>query len=163
MKQHEGQNLDRHDARVDAFTTFVDVHEAGLRNALTASLGWDLGREAAAEALAYGWENWERVSEMDNPIGYLYRVGRNKGRRIRSRHPIFFPPPTAVSEPWVEPGLPAALAALPERQRVVVWMLHSMDLSMAEVAAFLGISKGSVQRHAERGMASLRSRMGVPT
>lgn len=142
---------------------FVNAHEAGLRNALTATLGWDLGREAAAEAFAYGWENWERVSGMDNPIGYLYRVGRNKGRRMRPRLPISLPAPSTVSEPWIEPGLPAALAALPERQRVVVWMLHSMDLSMSEVASLLGITKSSVQRHAERGMASLRSRMGVPT
>jgi RNA polymerase sigma factor (sigma-70 family) len=155
--------LDRHDAGVDAFTIFVDAHEAGLRSALTASLGWDLGREAAAEAFAYGWENWERVSQMRNPVGYLYRVGRNKGRRMRPRQPIAFPPPTAVAEPWIEPGLPAALAALPERQRVVVWMLHSMDLSMSQVASLLGITKSSVQRHAERGMASLRSKMGVPT
>jgi RNA polymerase sigma-70 factor (ECF subfamily) len=155
--------LDRHDTRVGAFTIFVDAHEAGLRNALTAALGWDLGREAAAEAFAYGWENWDRVSRMDNPAGYLYRVGRNKGGRMRPRQPITFPPPTAVAEPWIEPGLPAALAALPERQRVVVWMLHSLDLSMSEVASLLGITKSSVQRHAERGMASLRSKMGVPT
>ena len=154
---------DRHDARVDAFTTFVDTHEAGLRNALTAALGRDFGREAAAEAFAYGWANWDRVSRMENPAGYLYRVGRNKGRRMRAGHPLAFPPPTAVGEPWIEPGLPAALAALPERQRVVVWMLHSLDLSMSEVASLLGITKGSVQRHAERGMASLRSRMGVTT
>jgi DNA-directed RNA polymerase specialized sigma24 family protein len=155
--------LDRHDSRVDAFTGFVEAHEAGLRNALTACLGWDVGREATAEALAYGWENWERVSTMDNPIGYLYRVGRNKGRRMRPRRPIAFPLPATVGEPWIEPGLPGALAALPERQRVVVWMLHSLDLSMSQVASTLGITKGTVQRHAERGMASLRSRMGVPT
>lgn len=155
--------MDHHDARVDAFTVFVDAHEAGLRSALTAALGWDLGREAAAEALAYGWENWDRVSRLDNPVGYLYRVGRNKGRRMRPPQPISLPAPSAVAEPWIEPGLPAALAALPERQRVVVWMLHSLDLSMSQVAALLGITKSSVQRHAERGMATLRARMGVPT
>ena len=151
----------RHDVKVDSFTVFVGAHEASLRHALTAALGWDVGRDAAAEALAYGWEHWDRVSVLENPAGYLYRVGRNKGGRMRSRRPIRLPLPEAVGEPWIEPGLAGALAALPERQRVVVWMLHSMDLSMSEVAGLLGISKGSVQRHAERGMASLRSRMGV--
>ena len=31
-----------------------------------------------AEALAFGWEHWNRVREMDNPCGYLYRVGRSR-------------------------------------------------------------------------------------
>ena len=44
------------------------------------------------------------------------------------------------------------MAQLPERQRVVVWLLHSSDWSMNEVAEFLEISKSSVQRHAESGM-----------
>jgi hypothetical protein len=42
----------------DGFSEFVVDHERGLRQALTAWLGPDLGREATAEALAYGWENW---------------------------------------------------------------------------------------------------------
>jgi hypothetical protein len=86
-----------------------------------------------------------------------------RGAECDPRRPIAFPLPATVGEPWIEPGLPGALAALPERQRVVVWMLHSLDLSMSQVASTLGITKGTVQRHAERGMASLRSRMGVPT
>ena len=27
------------------------------------------GADATAEALAYAWENWERVKVMDNPAG----------------------------------------------------------------------------------------------
>jgi hypothetical protein len=42
----------------DGFSEFVVDHERGLRQALTDWLGPDLGREATAEALAYGWENW---------------------------------------------------------------------------------------------------------
>ena len=44
----------RHDTAVDAFTEFVRRLEPGLRRALTAAYGSDIGREAAAEALAYG-------------------------------------------------------------------------------------------------------------
>ncbi len=151
----------RSDAKVEAFTHFVETHEVKLRGALIASLGSDVGREAAAEALAYGWEHWDRVSGMDNPIGYLYRMGRNRGGRMHRRRQVLLPPSQVTGEPWVEPGLPAALAALPERQRVVVWLVHSADWSMSEVAALLGISKSSVQRHAERGLGKLRRAMGV--
>ena len=65
----------------------VADHERGLRTTLTAALGSDVGREAAAEALAYGWEHWDRVSALENPAGYLYPVGRDLGgRRRRNGH-----------------------------------------------------------------------------
>lgn len=147
--------------KVEAFTGFVEAHELGLRMALTAALGSDVGREAAAEALAYGWEHWDRVSAMENPPGYLYRVGRNWGGRRHRKRRVFFPASNVTGEPWVEPGLPDALAGLPERQRVVVWLLHSAQWSMSEVADLLSISKSSVQRHAERGMTRLRHVLGV--
>ena len=108
----------RHDTKVEAFTSFVETHEVNLRGALVASLGCDVGREAAAEAMAYGWEHWDRVSEMDNPIGYLYRMGRNRGGRMHRKRQVVLPSSQVAGEPWVEPGLPGALAELPERQRV---------------------------------------------
>ena len=151
----------RDDTKVEEFTSFVEAHELRLRGALTASLGGEVGREAAAEALAYGWEHWDRLSVMDNPVGYLYRMGRNLGGRIHRKRRVLLPPSQVTGVPWVEPGLPAALAGLPERQRVVVWLLHSADWSMSEVAALLRISKSSVQRHAERGMSKLRRTMGA--
>jgi RNA polymerase sigma-70 factor (ECF subfamily) len=151
----------KHDAKADEFTTFVEANDARLRGALIAALGSDVGREATAEAMAYGWENWTRVSAMDNPVGYLYRVGRNLGGRMHRRHRVLLPSAVVAGEPWVEPGLPGALAALPERQRVVVWLVHSADWTMSEVADVLGISKASVQRHLERGMSKLRRILGV--
>ena len=63
--------------------------------------------------------------------------------------------------PWVEPGLPDALARLPERQRVVVYLVFGHEWSMSEVAALLGVEKATVQKHVERGMAKLRRRLGV--
>lgn len=72
------------------FSAFVEEHEARLRHALTARFGSEVGKEAAADALAYGWEHWERVRSMENSIGYLYTVGRDRGRRMsQSRRPLF--------------------------------------------------------------------------
>ena len=68
----------------ESFTRFVAEVEPRLRYALTAALGRERGREAAAEALAYGWEHWERLQSTDNPAGYLSRVGRSRGRRRRT-------------------------------------------------------------------------------
>ena len=150
------------DTKVRDFTEFVESNEVKLRGALTAALGSDLGREATAEALAYGWEHWGRLSILENPLGYLYKVGRSKGSRMRKRsQPVLYPSAERIGEPWVEPALPAAVASLPERQRVVVWLLHTEEWSMAGVAELLGISKASVQKHADRGMRTLRRKLRV--
>jgi RNA polymerase sigma factor (sigma-70 family) len=147
--------------RVDGFVEFVVTNESRLRHALTAALGFEAGKDAAAEAFAYGWEHWDRVGAMANPVGYLYTVGRSKGRKLLSRTKPVFPPITEDRTPWFEPGLPTALAALPERERTVVLLLHGYGWHMSEVANTLGVAKSTVQTHAERGMRKLRSKLGV--
>ena len=147
----------------DGFEAFVATHERRLRQALTASFGIDRGREAAADALAYAWEHWDRVAAMANPAGYLYVVGRDRDRRrFRNRvtRPVFDVTP-GRPEPWCEPALAAHLAGLSDRERVAVLLVNGFDWSLAEVAEFLGVSKSTVQTHAERAMAKLRAGMGV--
>ena len=148
------------ETRTDAFAEFFSAVEGKLRRALTGALGGELGREAAAEALAYGWEHWERVRDMENSAGYLYRVGLNYGRKARVRR-VSLPQVPIVKVPWVEPGLPDALARLPEQQRVAVYLVCGHEWSLSEVAGLLEVSKGTVQKHVERGMTKLRHRLGV--
>ena len=52
-----------------------------------------------------------------------------------------------------------ALRALPTRQREVLALRYYLDLSEAEIAATLGISRGAVKSHASRGIAALRPTM----
>ena len=149
--------------RRDAFSHFVSAHEAKLRQALTAALGADAGRDAAADSLAYAWEHWDRVSTMENPVGYLFVVGRNLGRRHHRlrRREVVIPVPDRDRLPWCEPALAGLLARLPDRERVVVLLLHGFDWSMSEAAELLGVSKSTIQTHADRGMARLRAGLGV--
>jgi DNA-directed RNA polymerase specialized sigma24 family protein len=149
------------ETRADSFTEFVAEHETKLRQSLTAAFGVECGKDAAAESLAYGWEHWDRVSVMENAIGYLYRVGHDRARRASKRRTIRLPSVDVDRQPWVEPGLPDAFAALPEQQRVVVALLHGLQWSMSEVAELLGISKASVQTHDQRGLDRLRRKLGV--
>jgi DNA-directed RNA polymerase specialized sigma24 family protein len=64
-------------------------------------------------------------------------------------------------EPWCEPALATLLGSLPDRERVVVLLLHGYEWSMSEAADLLGVSKSTVQTHADRGMARLRAGLGV--
>jgi RNA polymerase sigma-70 factor (ECF subfamily) len=147
--------------KTDSFTEFVSNVEGSLRHALTAAFGAEQGREAVAEALAYGWEHWDHVEGMDNPAGYLYRVALNHGRKSRTRRRVSLPQVAFGKVPWVEPGLPDALARLSEQQRVAVYLVFGHEWSLSEVAVFLGVSKSTVQRHVERGMKKLRRRLAV--
>lgn len=54
-------------------------------------------------------------------------------------------------------SLVAALQHLPGQQRATVLLRHWVGLSVAEVAAELGISEGTVKSHSSRGLAALRS------
>ncbi|HEX9642432.1 MAG TPA: sigma factor-like helix-turn-helix DNA-binding protein [Acidimicrobiia bacterium] len=149
-------------AATDTFTEFVITHERRLRQALSAALGSEIGAEAAAEALAHAWEYWPRIREMDNPIGYLYVVGRNRGRRMFRRNPVrLMPVDVSIHEPWVEPALPGALETLPDQQRICVMLVHCFDWTLAEVAGLLGITKSTVQTYVERALSRLRRRLGV--
>jgi RNA polymerase sigma factor (sigma-70 family) len=49
-----------------------------------------------------------------------------------------------------------ALQQLPRRQREVLALRYYLDLSEAEIADALGISRGAVKSHASRGSAALR-------
>lgn len=138
-----------------AFSRFVEEEEAVLRAALVAHYGVEIGREAAAEALAWAWEHWERLRYMENPVGYLYRVGRSKARRS-FRHRPLFPHPDGHEPPWVEPGLRGAVERLTPNQRKAVVLVHAYGLTHQEVADILGISRSTVQNHLERGLAKLR-------
>jgi RNA polymerase sigma-70 factor (ECF subfamily) len=148
-------------SEVETFDDFVDRVGLGLKHAFVARFGRLDGVEAASEAMAYAWEHWSRVSEMENPVGYLYRVGRSRTRRIRRRTPLL---PEVVNSrmPEVEPRLPESLAALSERQRVAVILVHGLGWTQKEAAELLGVSRTTLQNHLERGTARLRNALEMP-
>ena len=100
---------------------------------------------------------------MDNAAGYLYTVGRSKARRRRKRshRKVLFDGVDMTRLPWVEPGLPRAMAKLSEQQRQAVMLIHGFEWSLAETAQMLGVGKSTVQTHLQRGMERLRRDLGV--
>ena len=143
----------------DGFEDFFVFAEPRLRRALVAAYGIERGREAAAEALAYGWEHWSEIRAMKNPTGYLYRVGQSRSRARKGR--AVFTPDARASDPLVEPGLAGALAQLSDRQRIAVVLVHGFGWQLREVADVTGIAVTTVQNHVERGLARLRAALEV--
>ena len=132
----------------------------GLRAALVGAYGPEVGLDSASEALAYGWEHWGRLAEMDNPSGYLFRVGQTAARRL-TRRPPSFPEPPQEALPDFEPGLLPALAALSDQQRVCVLLVHGFGWPIVEVAALLDVSHATARTHLMRGLSHLREALEV--
>lgn len=147
-------------AQVESFTEFARDAEPRLRHALVAAYGPDVGRDAAAEAIAYGWEHWDRLRTMENPIGYLYRVGRTKAVRWL-RRPSRLPEPPPHATHWFEPALPGALNRLAPRQRAAVLLVKGYGWSYREVADLMEVGVSTVQKHVDRALARLRKELEV--
>ena len=144
---------------VAGYDEFVAGRRRDLERALVARYGLDVGLDAAAEALAYAWAEWPRVSEMDNPVGYLFRVGQtHAGRRFRSRRTVDLPRHTSAPEA-TSTRLHDALLRLKPEQRAAVILVHSHRYSYDEAAAMLDMPVSTLKNHLNRGLALLRRHM----
>lgn len=143
------------------FENFVRDEGPRLRAALVATFGAQRGTEAVADALAYGWEHWDRIESMDNRMGYLfraaYRVALRNGPR---RAPVFTAPPPA-DLPHFEPRLLPALAQLSEQQRVAVVLVHGYGWPIVEVADLLEITHSTARTHLARALTRLQAALEV--
>jgi RNA polymerase sigma-70 factor (ECF subfamily) len=113
-------------------------------------------REAAAEAVQEGFADALRHAEQWSGGGpleaWVWRCVLNRARKARPRAPLIPNERTAHdSEPDFE--LRAKLAALPERQRLVVFLRYYADQSYSQIAATLGVEVGTVSAtlHAAHG------------
>jgi len=150
-----------HDERWPDFDAFYRDVEPRIRRALVAACGVPAGLDAASVAMELGFGRWDEVREMENPAGYLYRVGRNAARDRRKPLPPVAP---AVTERYgFEPALPAALNELSEQQRQAVLLVHATGLTLAEAADVLDVSVSTLRNHLARGLDRLRRRLGVTT
>ena len=122
--------------------------------------------DVAAEALARTLRSWHRVRRFGSPEAWVTRVTTNlaidvlRRRRFADKASTLAPPVMAVDDPDVRVALRELLQTLPRRQCEVLALRYLADLSEAQVAAALGISLGSVKRHASRGVARLREELG---
>jgi RNA polymerase sigma-70 factor (sigma-E family) len=112
--------------------------------------------------------SWRRLRDHDRALAYLRQTVVNRSRSVlrhrtvEQRHAPA-PMPDAASAEHGAMGLLEqqavirALSRLPERQREVLVLRYYSDLSEADIAETIGISRGAVKSHAFRGMAALRT------
>jgi RNA polymerase sigma factor (sigma-70 family) len=141
-----------------AFSEFVETHGERLRRVLVAGYGVEVGNDACAEALAYAWEHWDRVSALDNPVGYLYRVAQSSTRRHRRWSRRVALPSESPPEPGaLDADLSSALGRLSQRQRQCVVLVHVYDWTYQQAADSLNLPLTTVRNHVHRGLKALRA------
>jgi RNA polymerase sigma factor (sigma-70 family) len=121
----------------------------------------DLAQEAMARAL----ERWQRVSTMERPGGYVYRMALNLNRK-RLRHLSVVARQLVGARDREEPSLEErtevrmALDSLPRPTREALVLIDWLGLDAAEAGRLLGIRPGSVRSRVSRARSALRDRMG---
>jgi RNA polymerase sigma-70 factor (sigma-E family) len=125
-----------------------------------------LAEDVVQDSFVAMHRHWQGIDPAAAPA-YLRRTVVNRSRSaLRHRGVVarHRPEPpgvgAAADEPLLEQERRArvldALAALPTRQREVLVLRHYLDLSEADIAATLGISRGAVKSHASRAAVALR-------
>jgi RNA polymerase sigma-70 factor (sigma-E family) len=133
-----------------------------------------VGDRASAEDIVQDaflglYRRWDRLPDTSTPLAYL-RVSVINGcrtalrRRTRSR----LTPSAALTEaPAAESAearvllteeqraVAVALRRLPERQREALVLRYYLDLSEAEIATAMGISRGTVKSATSRALAAV--------
>lgn len=124
-----------------------------------------VGEEAAAESFALALLHWSRVSAMESPGGWVYATALNQVRRswrrqrLESRYlqrcrvqdiPAPGEPDTAL---W------RAVAELSERARTAVALRYVADLSEAEIAAAMNVTRGTVATTLSRARKQLAEQL----
>lgn len=128
----------------------------------------DLGtaEEVVQDAFVAVHARWPRLRDPDRALAYLRQTVVNRSRSaLRHRAVVARHAATVRISEAADPtpdsdrraAVLDAMRALPDRQREVLALRYYLDLSEADIADTLGISRGAVKSHASRGAAALRA------
>jgi len=158
--------------RADADRAVTELYATHYRSLvrLAALLVRDIGtaEEVVQDSFVAMHGGWRRLRDSEKALSYLRQSVVNRSRSVL-RHRVVVdrnapkPPPDM---PSAEHGaiallersaVIAALSKLPARQREALVLRFYGDMSEAQIADAMQISKGAVKSHTARAMATLRT------
>jgi RNA polymerase sigma-70 factor (sigma-E family) len=163
------------EAAIDADTAlerlYAGQYAALVRLAVLLVRDQGLAEDVVQDSYVALHQRWDRVDPAKAPA-YLRQTVVNRSRSalrhrgVVARHrseplPAGAPADETLLRSERRAAVLDALATLPTRQREVLVLRHYLDLSEAEIAATLGISRGAVKSHASRAAAALRERLSL--
>jgi RNA polymerase sigma-70 factor (sigma-E family) len=155
-----------HAADEAEFKAYAAARMRALRRTAYLLCGdWHQAEDAAQTVLTKLYTHWDRVDRKDALDAYvrtmLVRATLEQRRRLWWRREVSTaePPETASPSPDTEQRIVVveALAKVPPRQRAVLVLRFWEDLDVAQTAATLGCSPGTVKSQTSRGLTTLRA------
>ena len=130
--------------------------------------------EVVQDAFEAMHKAWRRLRDSEKALSYLKQSVVNRSRSVLRHRKVvdLHAPKPAPDEPSAEhavlmllerSAVVSALRALPERQREAIVLRYYADLSEADIARAMGISRGAVKSHTARAMAALKSNLELDT
>ena len=153
-----------------AVTELYAGHALGLVRLAVLLVGDRASAEDIVQDAFLGlYRRWDRLPDTSAPLGYL-RVSvlngcrtalrRRTRTRLASAAAFTEPPPAESAEARAlltgeQRAVAVALRRLPQRQREALVLRYYLDLSEAEIAATMGISRGTVKSATSRALAAV--------
>ena len=147
------------------FESFYAAERGPVARALRMTLrDPQLADEATDEAMTRAFERWDSVSRLDNPGGWVYRVGLNWARSVlrrtlrkrRQPHELGYTEGPSAQDY----ALRTAIENLPANRRAVVVCRYYLQWSEAETASALQLRPGTVKSRLHRALQELREQLG---
>ncbi len=152
--------------RVDFESWLVAREHALQRTALLLTGDPHSAQDLVQNTLTKLYLAWDRIEQHERVDAYARRVlvneHRSTWRRAWRRHEVTTDvlPDAGVPSPehdGEQDAVWAFVASLPPRQRAVIVLRYYEDLTEAETASLLGITRGTVKSQAHRALAALRA------
>ncbi len=141
----------------DQFARFVRVARAIVGEEQTA-------RDAVQEAFTRAVEKRGSFRRRGPIEAWVWRIVVNEARKRSGGRPLEFPEDSASADdrPAVEAEVRMAVTALPERQRLAVFLRYYADLDYAAIAIALGIERGTVSATLNAAHRNLSNKLKEP-
>jgi RNA polymerase sigma-70 factor (ECF subfamily) len=154
-----------------SFEGFFDVERARLFGARSVMTGnRHEAEEIMQDAFLRLWERWERVSAMDEPVGFLYRTAMNLYRKRLRRAAVamrkatnLLPSDDALAAVEARDQATRLLRTLTPREREALVLTAYLGYSTEEAGRLLGIKANTVRVLTARARASLKLTVEDPS
>lgn len=155
-------------------TLYTEQYRSLVRLAVLLVRDVQTAEEVVQDAFVAMHTGWRRIRDTEKALAYLRQAVVNRSRSVLRHRTVVDKnvPKPAPDEPSAEQGaiallersaVIAALRELPDRQREAIVLRYYADLSEAQIASAMGISRGAVKSHTARGMSALRTSLEQET
>jgi RNA polymerase sigma-70 factor (sigma-E family) len=130
----------------------------------------DVAEELVQDSFVAMHSVWRRLADSDRALSYLYQAVVALSRSVLRHRTSMGKIPTELAPgmPAADPGaltelehsaIVSALRSLAPRQREVLVLQYYSDLTQAQTASAMRISKRAVKSHTAQAMSSLRAEL----